>query len=308
MLPVAAVGQPVSAPHDTHILLAPPGVNRWEPSGAAVIPGDARLWVVNDKTPVLAAYALPLTPGPNTPVFHTVITQTLRTPPVDKVKLEAVRWHPLHGLLLLDAFRRGIVAGVQIDASGAPVFDFELQRFDAPKAALDAVAPEPFDYVAVEALGVIGDVPLTGTRGYVPKGGRDAMRARSVMLDARGRATAPSTLTVGGREFGLSDLVCPPGLPDRCYETWSYENEKGDTTADVAGLLAVAPIIDGLPGTPRICRTFGAKAEGIARFRDTLIVVFDDDLRRKRPGEPSHFPIETNQDFATTLPLADCPL
>jgi hypothetical protein len=299
-VPAAA---PPAAAHDRHILDAPPGIDRWEPSGAAVIPGETRLWVVNDKAPVLAAYSLPLVPGHNTPVYHAVMTRT-----IDRVKFEAVRYHPRHGLLLLEAIRRGVLAGVKIAPDGEPLFDFDLKGMDVPPDALDGVATGPFEFVAVEALGVVGEQVLTGTRGFKPAAKSEQLRPRAVVFDATGRGTKPMVLSVGGRDYGLSDLVCPPGLPDRCFQTWSFENENGDDLRDVAGLLAVAPLVDGLPGPPRVCKSFAAKPEGVTRFRDTLIVVFDDDLRRKRPGDPARFPIEANQDFAATIPLSECPL
>ena len=55
-----------------HVLNAPEGVERWEPSGATVV-GD-KLWVVNDRGGWLAAYALPLAPGENMPAAAHQIT------------------------------------------------------------------------------------------------------------------------------------------------------------------------------------------------------------------------------------------
>lgn len=289
-------------PHDTTILDAPSGVDRWEPSGAAVIPGERRVWVVNDKAPVLAAYALPLAPGHNAPVAFVRMTQVL-----DRVKFEAIRYHPRHGLLLLEALRRGVFAGVRFAPDGEPAFDFELKALSAPPGPLDAVPTGPAEFVAVEALAVIGERTITGTRGFKPAAKDEDLRPRTILVDAAGRATPPRTLQYEGRAYGLSDAVCPPGLPDRCYETWTYEREAGETVDDVASLLTVAPIVDGFPGEPRPCARFAAKAEGVTRFGDTLIVVFDNDKARKRPGDPSRFPIEAWQDYATTLPLSACP-
>lgn len=284
-----------------HILDAPPGVDRWEPGGAAVIPGERRLWVVNDKAPVLAAYDLPLAPGRNAPVAHIRITR-----PIDRVKFEAIRFHPKHGLLLLDAFGRRVLAGMVFAPDGEPRFDFELKHLSAPAAAFDALPPVEVEYLSVEALAVIGEQVWSGVRGYQPAGRNDALTPLSAYAAGDGTVRPRAVRRHEGRTYGLSDALCPPGLPDRCYETWSAEHETGDTPADVSGLLTVSPLSDGVLGEPRICRVFPGKSEGVARFRDTLIVVFDNDARRKRPGDPARFPIEVTQDYAVTLPLSDC--
>lgn len=284
-----------------HILDAPPGVDKWEPGGAAVIPGERRLWVVNDKAPVMAAYALPLVPGRNAPVAHVRITR-----PIDRLKLEAIRFHPKHGLLLLDAFGRRVLAGVTFAADGEPLFDFEVKHLSAPAAAFDALPPVEVEYLSVESLAVIGDRVWSGVRGYEPIGHDDALTPLSAYASADGSVRHRAVRHHGGRTYGLSDALCPPGLPDRCFETWSAERETGNTPADVSGLLTVSPLVDGVIGEPRICRVFPGKAEGVARDRDTLIVVFDNDSRRKRPGDPARFPLELTQDYATTLPLSDC--
>jgi hypothetical protein len=268
-----------------------------------VIPGESRLWVVNDKTPVLAAYTLPLAPGHNAPVAHVRITQ-----PIDRLKLEAIRHHPVHGLLLLDAFGRRVLAGVTFAPDGEPRFDFELKHLSAPAPAFDALPPGPFEYLSVEALAVVGEQVWSGVRGYQPEGRNDALTPLSAWLAGDGRTHRRAVRTHEGRTYGLSDALCPPGLPDRCFETWSAERETGDTPADVSGLLTVSPLVGGLPGEPHVCRVFPGKSEGVARFGDVLIVVFDNDARRKRPGDPARFPLETTQDYAVTVPLSDCAL
>lgn len=295
-LPSGSTGHPLP-----HILDAPPGVDRWEPGGAAVIPGERRLWVVNDKAPVLAAYDLPLAPGRNAPVAHVRITR-----PIDRVKLEAIRFHPKHGLLLLDAFGRRVLAGVTFAPDGEPRFDFDLKHLSAPAAAFDALPPVEVEYLSVEALVVIGERVWSGVRGYQPAGRNDALTPLSAYAADDGTVRRRAVRRHEGHTYGLSDALCSPSLPDRCYETWSAERETGDTPADVSGLLTVSPLVDGLPGEPRVCRVFPGKAEGVARFRDTLIVVFDNDARRKRPGDPMRFPLEVTQDYADTVPISDC--
>ncbi len=258
--------------------------------------------MVNDKVPVLAAYALPLVAGPNVPG----VSLTFDAPP-KSVKLEAVRHDPGRGLLVLDAFKRGIWATVRFDAAGQPLVDRTPTGLDTPPAGFDGLPPEPFEYIVVEGLAVTPRGALFGVRGYEPKGQRDALKPMPAILATDGRIARTTPLVVDGKGYGLSDLICPPGLPDRCFETWSFENEGGANRTDVAGVLAVAPLVDGLPGEPQVCRRFEGKPEGVARYGDTLIVIFDNDLARKRPGDPTGFDLRGDEDFAEVLPLSVCP-
>jgi len=101
-----------------------------------------------------------------------------------------------------------------------------------------------------------------------------------------------------GRAYGLSGMVVEA---EEIWMTWSYEDE-GHSQESVAGLLMLSRMDPkgGAWGKPQLCEALEGKPEGIALWRDQLIIVFDQD--RDRKGGPEGFPLRPDQDFALTRP------
>ena len=87
------------------------------------------------------------------------------------------------------------------------------------------------------------------------------------------------------------------------WTTWSSEREDSVRSRDLFGLIAHSTAKGPSWSAPRICHRFQAKPEGIARWRDQLIVVFDEDLDRKGGMIPSdRFPLAANEDYVWSGP------
>ena len=94
---------------------------------------------------------------------------------------------------------------------------------------------------------------------------------------------------------------------DTLWMTWSYEG-PGSTRADVAGLLARAPIdAEGRPGKPVLCRTLVGKPEGVVEWGERLLVIFDVDQDRKDPADPTRFALTADEDRVEVYDRG-CPL
>lgn len=289
-------GGPPSYPY---VMEAPAKVRRWEPSGAAVR-GDL-LWVVNDREGYLAAYQLPLTPGVNT-----VQRAFTVLPHEGRVKWEAIAPSGDAGLLLLEAISRTVWRCAD---PGDGCRTLERVPIDNANAVVDDAVPEPPEYITFEGLAAQGERVLLGVRGYLPEaGGDEDFRAWSFVVDPTGRHVYDGAAWQHeGRAYGISALALDGST---LWMTWSYELDSDATVDGVAGLLARAEIDPetGLPGTPTLCRALAGKPEGVAVWgRDHLVVVFDNDLRRKDPAREDAFPVAGNQDFATVVRKADCP-
>ncbi|MCB9529585.1 MAG: hypothetical protein H6701_14555 [Myxococcales bacterium] len=281
-------GLPPDVPIDAVRIIAPVGITRWEPSGG-VVRGD-RLWVVNDRDGWIAAYALPLAPGRNAPVA------AHRLPVQDgPIKFEAVAPAGREGLYLLETLNRGVWRCDAPDA-GCPA----VARVEAGDvfAALEETLPVPVKYLTYEALAAERDHLWIGSRGYEALDGR--FTPWVVVGEPGGRTSYDGPgWVVEGRSYGLSDLLRDG---DGFWMTWSSEGE-GDGRDDVAGLLAWAPATrDGRPGAPQLCRTLPGKAEGVARHRDALLVIFDEDLARKDPADARKFALAPDEDVVLTVP------
>lgn len=293
---LAGCGGPPSYPY---VMEAPAKVGRWEPSGAAVR-GDL-LWVVNDREGYLAAYQLPLTPGVNTVQRAFVVL-----PHEGRVKWEAIAPSGDAGLLLLEAISRTVWRCAD-PADGCAAL--ERVPIDNANAVVDDAVPRPPEYITFEGLAAQGERVLLGVRGYLPEaGGDEDFRAWSFVLDPTGRHVYDGAAWQHeGRAYGISGLALDGTT---LWMTWSYELDSDATIDGVAGLLARAEIDreTGLPGTPRLCRALAGKPEGVAVWgSEHLVVVFDNDLRRKDPTREDAFPVAGNQDFATVVRKADCP-
>jgi hypothetical protein len=290
---------PVAAsPVPGFVLEAPAGVDRWEPSGAATL-GD-ELWVANDRDGWIAAYGLPLRPGVN----HPRKAWQLRTG-LARTKWEEVAPAPKGGLLLWEAIGRNLWACADPGAGCPDLVPVDSEPF---RAALDAALPHAVEYVTVEGFACQGERLLFGTRGLVQKGrGDDAFECWPRVFSTSGEAALDGApWIVDGKPYGISAMALDG---DTLWMTWSFEAPLDDTRNGVSGILARAAIgPDGLPRQPAFCRLFEGKPEGLAVAGDQLVVVFDNDLRRKNPKSPGHFPVAGNQDFAEVIEkAAACP-
>ena len=321
----APEAQPAPAPKaeppalHPHVVEAPAGVDRWEPSGAAVI-GDA-LWVVNDRGGWIAAYALPLAPGRNAPTAaHQIApgrldpqrTQAMSralAPRIAKILAKRMKWEDMApdgkgGLLLLEAISRTVWrcpdpgAGCQ-----------EIAPFDVAKATakLESLLPMPVAYYSLEGLAAGGDSVLLGTRGLMPENAKedDFVPWAIVVKPGGEHAYDGKAWALDGHDFGISSMARDG---DTLWMTWSYELDGDGTRSGVAGILAKA-LIDpktGLPGKPALCAKIDGKPEGLAVYGDNLVVVFDNDRARKKKGDPTRFDITPAQDFARVLPKPNC--
>lgn len=275
-------------PIDAVRIIAPTGIDRWEPSGG-VVRGE-RLWVVNDRDGWIAAYALPLAPGRNAPVA------AHRLPVQDgPIKFEAAAPAGKAGLFLLETINRTVYRCAEPDAGCPAVQRVEL---NGAFAALEAAVPAPVKYVTYEALAAEGERLWIGARGYEALDG--VFSPWPMVAELGGRLTGDGTpWVVDGRAYGLSDLARDGA---GFWMTWSHEGE-GDGRDDVAGLLAWAPLTrDGRPGAPKLCRRLPGKAEGVARHGDTLLVIFDEDRDRKDPADPRKFALAPDEDVVLRLP------
>jgi hypothetical protein len=294
---------PVPAPKPIHpfVLEAPRGVDRWEPSGDAVLAND--LWVVNDRDGWIAAYPLPLHPGVNTP-DHSYALKT----GLPRTKWEDAAPAPDGGLLLWEAVSRTLWHCGD-PAAGCP--DLAQVDSEAFRKALDAALPVPVEYVTVEGFARQGDRTWVATRGLVPRGQdpKTAFECWPRLFGAQGPLAAfdGKPWMLDGHPYSISGLALDG---DTLWMTWSYEAAADDSRDGVAGLLARAKLgPDGQPGPPELCRRFVGKPEGVALWNHELVVVFDDDLARKGVNDPRRFPLDPRQDFAEVLDKVDaCPV
>jgi hypothetical protein len=308
-----------AAPIHPHILEAPPAVQRWEPSGAA-IRGD-KLWVVNDRGGWLVAYDLPLKAGINKPTAaHEILPKRLdpvRTemmaralaPKIAKILAQRLKFEGLapdgeKGLLLLEAISRTVWRCADPEGGCPTIEPVDIQKSNA---RLESLLPVPVAYYSLE--GVAGGAkPLLATRGLMPENANDDdFRPWAIVVDGDGEATYDGTpLTdAAGRKYGISDIARDG---DTLWMTWSYEVDADQTTTGVAGLLARAEIDPktGLPGPARVCAPLVGKPEGLAVHGDDLVVVFDNDKARKAPGDATRFELTAAQDFARVVPKPAC--
>ncbi|MBU0550039.1 hypothetical protein KKB55_17420 [Myxococcota bacterium] len=268
------------------ILKAPEGVDRWEPSGAAVI-GD-HLWIASDRGGHIARYRLPLQPVNLPDVAH-----ALRPHP-GQVKWEGLAAHG-EVLYLLEAYSRQVWRCAAPEA-GCP----DLQPATPIAARWAKVIGAPTPYLGLEALSVDQAGALwTGSRGWVIDG-RFEPQPR-LLGPTRGWRWAPPM--IDGHPLGLSGAAHGEGA---LWTTWSLEIEASEGAlnglslrAEVAGLLARAPITNGVIGPARVVARFSAKPEGVALWGTRVIVVFDEDMRRK--GRWGGFHLSPAEDYAVVL-------
>ena len=279
----------------SHILSAPEGVDRWEPSGAAVV-GD-HLWVATDRMGWLAGYRLPLADGENRPQISVKLIPTKNGEPLENVKWEEVTPDLKGGLYLLDSRSRQVwhcADPGNACEQWAPV-NVQAQNDDISSELL--AVP---NYFGMEALGYDGESLWLGSRhvAYTP----DEL-ARPFVVISSGKGPIHWTpFEDGERVYALSGFAFDG---NHLWQTWSYEGE-GDTTDDVSGLLALSDLdTQNQPGLPRLCRTFKGKPEGVAVYGSKLVIVFDMDKARKNPDGEHNFPIKATEDYATIVP-AEC--
>lgn len=302
-----------------HVIEAPTGVDRWEPSGAAVV--GEKLWVVNDRGGWIASYALPLAAGVNKPsAAHQIAPERLdpvRTeamsralaPRIAKILAKRMKWEDLApdgkgGVLLLEAISRTVWRCGNPDA-GCP----ELKPFDVSKAnaKLESLLPMPVAYYSLEGLAVSGDRVLVGTRGLMPEDSNDDdFRPWAIVVEPGGEHTYDGEpWELEGRKYGISSLALDG---DTLWMTWSYESDADGTKSGVAGVLAKAALdpTTGMPGKPEFCSMVAGKPEGLAVHGDALLVVFDNDKARKAKGDETRFDLTPAQDFARIIPKSAC--
>lgn len=302
-----------------YVIEAPKGVERWEPSGAAVVADH--LWVVNDRGGWLASYALPLKPGVNAPAaahqiaperldpLRTQMMSRVLAPRIAKILARRMKWEDLApdgkgGLLLLEAISRTVWRCADPNG-GCPT----LESLDVSKAnaKLESLLPVPVAYYSLEGLAAHGDRVLVGTRGLMPENASDDdFRPWAVVVEPGGEHTYDGKpWALDGLDYGISSLALDG---DTLWMTWSYEKDADGTTKGVAGVIAKATLdrTTGLPGAPTMCARLAGKPEGLAVHGDALLVVFDNDKARKKKGDPTRFDITPAQDFARVIPKSSC--
>ena len=308
----------------TRRLKAPAGVDRWEPSGAAAR-GD-RLWVVSDKGAYLAAYALPLHGGANTPVVAHVVDP----PKVGRVKWEGLELDEGGGLLLLEAISRSVWR-CGAPEQGCP--DLTPVPTDV-NPRLNSAAPVPFHYIMFESLARTPSGLWVGTRGLQARaeqgapGGLRPWTAWAQLRDeplspispplnpsveyseaeTRGLVMGAHGLSYARRSYGVSGAVYDEARAG-LWLTLSAEREEEASREAVSGLLAFSPLAPSAPLSSSaplsICARFDMKPEGVTLAAGGgLIVVFDEDLDRKLGARhPERFPLEGDEDFVWEAPL-----
>ena len=275
-------------------LLAPEGADRWEPSGAAVI-GD-QLWIANDRGGYLAKYPLPL---PESGTVSPTKAFALSPPIKNRIKWEGLEAQADGSLLILEAISRSIWRCASPE-TGCPTL--EPVDLSTIQDKIDALPPAPFKYVMLESVFLKSDAEvMVGTRGYMPKRGPAEPLAAFFSQSGEGPLFKhPKGLREGGRRYGMSGATADAkGL----WTTWSSEREDSVRSRDLFGLIAHSTAKGSSWSAPQICHRFQAKPEGIARWRDQLIVVFDEDLDRKGGMIPSdRFPLAANEDYVWSGP------
>lgn len=285
-------------------LLAPPGADRFEPSGAAAHEGT--LWVVSDKDGWIASYALPLRPGANP---ATAGFQTPRLSPSLGTKLEAIAVTPDGVGLLLETFDRKVWRCPKLTTQGCAA----PEPVDVEKAVAAIVerVPGPWRWISFESLASRGEVLWLGVRSYRNEGPVEVDVPWSQVVDQAGRVwtAAEETWTRDGLDYSLSDLVIDG---ETFWMTASFEASDGAREAHaprsgVAGLLLRAAVDPetGLPGPARVCARLTGKPEGVAVWGPWVVLVFDQDGRRK--GTVDGFPLEQTEDYAAIYAKESCP-
>ncbi len=325
---LAPLPPPIVRHTDLHMRLqAPEGVDRWEPSGAAVRGG--RLWVVSDKDGYLAAYALPLREGAQRPA----LSFKLSLPMPGRLKWEGLEVGPEGELLLLEAISR-TVWRCEAPEEGCP----KLTRLDSDlNPRLDSVAPMPFHYLMFEALARRGGAVWVGTRGLQARTAEGAegglwpwtawAEVREEPLGAlsspaergeeysesqtRGLVMGRGGLLFARRAYGVSGAVYDEARGG-LWLTLSAEREGEASRESVSGLLAFSRLSGSDPlqvATPlSVCARFDMKPEGVALGAGGApIVVFDEDLDRKlgarRSGRSERFPLGGDEDYVWEVPM-----
>lgn len=284
-----------SAPY-SHVLVAPEGVDRWEPSGATVL--NDRLWVATDREGFVAAYPLPLKEGPNTP------DQSIKLVPTnsDGQPLESIKWEDVSpdlqgGFYLLESRARQVwhCKNPQEGCTQFESVDVEKQNADI---STDFEATP--SYFGMEALAFDGQVLWMGSRHVAYQ--ENELAHPYVIVTSGNGPIRLTPIEKDGRRYALSGFAY---ADNQLWQTWSFEGE-GDTKEDVSGFLALSSIgAEGQFSEPKICRTFEGKPEGVAIYNDKLIIVFDMDKARKHKGDDRFFELDPNEDYATIIP-ANC--
>lgn len=263
------------------ILKAPEGVDRWEPSGAAVL--QDHLWVASDRAGHVARYPLPLGLINRPDLAHQL------KPRDGKIKWEGLTTHG-GALYLLEAYGRQVWR-CDDPEGGCPA----LRPAEPPIKPLWDRALDATPYLGLEALSVDArGILWTGSRGYVVEG-RFEISPQLISASEGWRWIPPR---IDGRALGLSGATHDDaGL----WTTWSLEINDDDTRVGVGGLLARAAVDPrtGRIGPGVIKARFNAKPEGVAIWRDHVIVVFDEDKSRK--GRVGGFRLSASEDYAVMV-------
>lgn len=308
-LPTEGRGPPRLEPVVALRLGAPKGLDRFEPSGAAVV--DGVLWVVNDRDAWLVGYALTDLPPAGTGVSAADGPPPRLTPKharlltEKKSKFEGLSPEASGGMLAVETF------GSQVFRLGLPLIGPvapapELLNVDEARDALQADVALGYHWITWEAVARAPDGRvLVGRRSYNAAGqGPNAFTPapRVAAADGALAAIGPSEgWKVGDRVFSLSDMAA---VEDGYWMTLSFEDDTRHGAASVAGLLAFAPRDPqtGLPGPVRLCGALPGKPEGVAVWGRQLFVVFDHDADRKRGGDNAAFELDRDEDLLWVLP------
>lgn len=304
------------------ILHARKGVKRWEPSGAAVI-GET-LWVISDRGARLARYTLPLHKGKNK-----VLDAWKLKPDLDhRIKWEGLEADTQGRLWLLEAISRSVWLCDQ-PKLGCP----KLQRVDLGmmNQKMDPIVPRDFKYIMFEAIAIDAQGPLVGVRGFNDK--QNGLTPWSLLVRPTSNLLMSQSqgLLWQGKSYGLSGAHFD-SIAQGFWITWSYEDESKNTKNSVAGLLSFLPqsknvntsqsslkhtqqttpsLQANLPNFPedlKLCMQFPLKPEGVTRWKDQIIIVFDEDKDRKggKTHQGEQFALKRSQDYAWSDQVPKC--
>jgi hypothetical protein len=304
------------------ILHAMKGIKRWEPSGAAVI-GET-LWIISDRGARLARYTLPLQKGKNK-----VLDAWKLKPDLDhRIKWEGLEADTQGRLWLLEAISRSVWLCDQ-PRLGCP----KLKRVDLGmmNQKMDPIVPKDFKYIMFEAIAIDAQGPLVGVRGFNDK--QKGLTPWSLLVRPNSNLLMSQSqgLLWQGKSYGLSGAHFDHTAKG-FWITWSYEDESKNTKNSVAGLLSFLPLSKkvslpqsssknnqkitpslqaNLPNFPedlKLCMQFPLKPEGVTRWKDQIIIVFDEDKDRKggKNHQGDQFALKRSQDYAWSDQVPKC--
>ena len=295
------------------ILNAMKGIHRWEPSGATVI--DDFLWIVSDRKGVLAHYKLPLQQGEND------VTQGWKLKPAltHRIKWEGLESDQAGHIWILEAISRSVWHCKQ-PTQGCP----KLTKIDtdALNQMVNQSVQAPFKYVMFEALALDAQGILLGIRGYQHQNKGLQNWSHLLRANLKTLVSVTSGLQWQNKSYGMNGVYFDP-QERGFWITWGHEREEDHSKQGVSGLLTFLPqdsvqkhMISDVSGRKnytmnpskiKLCMQFPLKPEGVTRWKDQIIVVFDNDKNRKGgPTAHEKFVLQRRQDYAWSANIPTC--